>query len=355
MINLRYHIVSVVAVFLALGIGLALGSTFVDSILVNELEDQVNEFKLDRDEAIRIKDQAVADQNSSLEDNEVLRAEGVKQRQRHDEQLEDFRASSIEEIDAIRNQSEMARATNNLLLNSIENLMPRGHLEGTSWVMLAPTGVDRSAMSEIREVLTRSDGEYLGTLWIRPAMNFEDPETSSALAEIYAIESDAVAVSEATISRLAASLLANDEATSQETGSANGVIARLSDLGLIRFDRYQSALTIEELSNSANRIIFVNDSEHTDLHQDFIVPLIQEITDRGGNGVGAVIELQISDATRGQVVDRIRDDSDLAKGWSTFDDIDSLEDRLGLLVGLGRLPVVGHYGELPTAEERFPR
>ena len=41
MINLRYHIVSVVAVFLALGIGLALGSTFVDSILVNELEDQV--------------------------------------------------------------------------------------------------------------------------------------------------------------------------------------------------------------------------------------------------------------------------------------------------------------------------
>jgi hypothetical protein len=341
----------VVAVFLALGIGLALGSTFVDSILVNELEDQVNEFKLDRDEAIRIKDQAVADQNSSLEDNEALRAEGVKQRQRHDEQLEDLRASSIEEIEAIRDQSEIDRATNNLLLNSIENLMPRGHLEGTSWVMLAPTGVDRSVMSEIRELLTRSDGEYLGTLWMRPAMNFEDPEISSALAEIFAVESNSVAVSQATISRLAASLLANDE----ETESTNEVIVRLSDLGLIRFDRYQSAVTIEELSNSANRILFVNDSEHTELHQDFIIPLIQEITDRRGNGVGALIELQIRDATRGQVVDRIRDDSDLAKGWSTFDDIDSLEDRLGLLVGLSRLPIVGHYGELPTAEERFPR
>ena len=351
MINLRYHIVSVVAVFLALGIGLALGSTFVDSILVNELEDQVNEFKLDRDEAIRIKDQAVADQNSSLEDNEALRAEGVKQRQRHDEQLEDLRASSIEEIEAIRDQSEIDRATNNLLLNSIENLMPRGHLEGTSWVMLAPTGVDRSVMSEIRELLTRSDGEYLGTLWMRPAMNFEDPEISSALAEIFAVESNSVAVSQATISRLAASLLANDE----ETESTNEVIVRLSDLGLIRFDRYQSAVTIEELSNSANRILFVNDSEHAELHQDFIIPLIQEITDRRGNGVGALIELQIRDATRGRVVDRIRDDSDLAKGWSTFDDIDSLEDRLGLLVGLSRLPIVGHYGELPTAEERFPR
>ena len=60
MINLRYHIISIVAVFLALGIGLALGSTFVDTILVNELEDQVNEFEADREEAVKQKDAAVA-------------------------------------------------------------------------------------------------------------------------------------------------------------------------------------------------------------------------------------------------------------------------------------------------------
>ena len=52
MLNLRYHIVSVVAVFLALGIGLALGSTFVDSILVNELEDQVNQLDVAQEEAV---------------------------------------------------------------------------------------------------------------------------------------------------------------------------------------------------------------------------------------------------------------------------------------------------------------
>ncbi|MEC7827343.1 MAG: copper transporter [Actinomycetota bacterium] len=355
MINLRYHIVSVVAVFLALGIGLALGSTFVDSILVNELEDQVNEFKLDRDEAIRVKDQAVDDKNRSQEEIEVLQAEGVQQSQRHQEQLKDIRASSEEEVDAIRGQREMDRSANNVLLNSIENMMPRGRLAGTSWVMLAPTGVDRLVMSEIREVLTRSDGEYLGTLWIRPAMNFEDPETASALTEMFALESQSVPVSEVTIARLAASLLMEEEATNNETESTNDVISRLSDLGLMRFDRYQSAVTIDELSNAANRIIFVNDIEHIDLHQGFIVPLIEEITNRRGDGVGAVIELQNEDSTRGQVVDRIRNDSNLAKAWSTFDDVDSLEDRLGLLVGLSRLPVVGHYGELPTAEERFPR
>ena len=63
MINLRYHIVSVVAVFLALGIGLALGSTFVDSILVNELEDQVNQLDVAQEEAVELKNQAIAERD----------------------------------------------------------------------------------------------------------------------------------------------------------------------------------------------------------------------------------------------------------------------------------------------------
>ncbi|MEC7872962.1 MAG: copper transporter, partial [Actinomycetota bacterium] len=66
MINLRYHIISIVAVFLALGIGLALGSTFVDSVLVNELEDQVNEFETERAEAVRQKQEAVEAKDAAI-------------------------------------------------------------------------------------------------------------------------------------------------------------------------------------------------------------------------------------------------------------------------------------------------
>ena len=42
MINIRYHIVSITAVFLALGIGVALGSTFLDRVTVNVLDDQIS-------------------------------------------------------------------------------------------------------------------------------------------------------------------------------------------------------------------------------------------------------------------------------------------------------------------------
>ena len=100
MINLRYHIVSVVAVFLALGIGLALGSTFVDSILVNELEDQVNEFKLGRDEAIEIADLAVAETEGAREKIEALGVERLREKQLHDLELEDLRRSSTEQVTA---------------------------------------------------------------------------------------------------------------------------------------------------------------------------------------------------------------------------------------------------------------
>lgn len=41
MINLRYHIVSITAVFLALGIGLTLGSTFLDRVTVDTLKNQL--------------------------------------------------------------------------------------------------------------------------------------------------------------------------------------------------------------------------------------------------------------------------------------------------------------------------
>ena len=42
MINIRYHIVSITAVFLALGIGVAMGSTFLGKATVDQLKTQIS-------------------------------------------------------------------------------------------------------------------------------------------------------------------------------------------------------------------------------------------------------------------------------------------------------------------------
>ncbi|HET7720262.1 MAG TPA: copper transporter, partial [Acidimicrobiales bacterium] len=42
MINLRYHIVSLVAVFLALGLGIVMGTTVIDRVTVDALNDRLD-------------------------------------------------------------------------------------------------------------------------------------------------------------------------------------------------------------------------------------------------------------------------------------------------------------------------
>ncbi len=49
MINFRYHIVSLIAVFLALGIGLVLGTTFLDDATIDGLERQLDGLENDLD------------------------------------------------------------------------------------------------------------------------------------------------------------------------------------------------------------------------------------------------------------------------------------------------------------------
>ena len=45
MINFRFHIVSLTAVFLALGIGLMLGTTFLDTATVDSLRERQEELE----------------------------------------------------------------------------------------------------------------------------------------------------------------------------------------------------------------------------------------------------------------------------------------------------------------------
>ena len=360
MINLRYHIISIVAVFLALGIGLALGSTFVDSILVNELEDQVDEFEADRQEAITQKDEALAVKDAALAAKElVLEAKNEIQRgaaaqvERHRTELTRERDAAKTQRDALIEQSEIDAAAHNSLLNTIEMMMPRARLGGTSWILLAPTGIDSAIAWKIRDLLTRSDGEYLGTLWIEPTMNFENPETLDALNRLYGNDQDEMDAADLTVSGIVTTLLVQDLLTNSDVETTPMLISELRDIGLLRFDRYLSTRDLESISNSANRILVVNDPGHFDLHEGFFIPLLQQISQTVEVGTAALAEVALEGRSRGRIVNRVRNDSLLAQSLSTFDDVASFEGRLSLLLGLARLPAVGHYGDLYTSEGRF--
>lgn len=70
MINLRYHIVSLTAVFLAIGIGLTLGSTFLDRATVENLNGQLENLEGRLDE----RNQQIDELQGELEQSEALQS-----------------------------------------------------------------------------------------------------------------------------------------------------------------------------------------------------------------------------------------------------------------------------------------
>ena len=153
MINLRYHIVSIVAVFLALGIGLALGSTFVDSVLVSNLESQVDQLEEDTIAA------------------EVERDQAVRQAEEQ--------AVAVAEFEAVATP-----------------IVGSGRLADAAVVIMAADVVDRDQVDQIRDLVVASDADFRGVLWLTPSFDLEDGPTRAALAAEFDLASNSEAAVE---------------------------------------------------------------------------------------------------------------------------------------------------------------
>src|SRR5215467_10806002 len=67
MINFRFHLVSLIAVFLALGLGILVGSTVVDQVIVDRLDREIKSVRHDSD-AASAENSQLKDQISKYED-----------------------------------------------------------------------------------------------------------------------------------------------------------------------------------------------------------------------------------------------------------------------------------------------
>lgn len=139
MINLRYHIVSITAVFLALGIGVALGGTFLDRYTVDVLDRNISSAEE------RIRD--TEDENARL-DAEIAAADA------RDEALIDTGSAELF----------------------------AGELEALPVLIVSSQGVDGDLLTELRQSLVRADADLRGTLELRDDLDLRD-DVDEALAE----------------------------------------------------------------------------------------------------------------------------------------------------------------------------
>ena len=338
MINLRYHIVSIVAVFLALAIGLALGSTFVDSVLVSNLEFQVDQLEEDTLAAIAERTEAVEARDEALASIDAARAERV-------------------EVETL-----------------VSPYLPQGRLSGTTALVVAPEGTDAEAVAAIRARLIATDAELGGVLWLSDDLRLDAAAVRRQIADAFSLAGD----SRDAIRRALRFLVPQALYRPDEAGSSTGVghdveavpdaaaldgfspgfaavpttrtaLTVLRDLGLVTHDGTR-AIALHRLGGETLRLVVVTDAASAGLNTEFVFDLLDVIAAQGHEGTGVIVEvpaLATDDAAAGagygSVLAGVQSDAVLRSAFSTVDGVDTFSGDLALLVALEKLPQVGHY------------
>ncbi len=340
MINLRYHIVSITAVFLALGIGLALGGTFLDRYTVDQLERNI----------------------SSVE-----------------ARIAEIRA----ENERLTSSVDSARERDRALVDSAVPGLFGELLTDVPVLVVAADGVDEGSLGALQRALTASGADFDGVLTLSDGLALEDADEAAELAEaLGADEQDADEVRRFVVDELAAALgdrAGSAEASGSDAGTTTTTTALVppdgqsgGEPGLsptvtperpgeptvvsVLRERGLASLTPPEggsedaeiLDQHGYRYVFVSGPEVALPDDVVLLPLLRGLVTDGG--APAVLASAAGgddpEATREAVVGAVRGDEELSAAVSTVDDLESFDGLVATLFALEQLAgdIHGHYG-----------
>lgn len=311
MINLRYHIVSIVAVFLALGIGLALGSTFVDSVLVSNLESQVNQL--------------------AESENAAVAATGALEGQ-------------------IVTLSDELAATE----SAVQPLIGVGRLDAHPVIIVASESVGRAHIETLRSTLLSSGANYGGIVWINEALDLSDVSTREEIAALFGLAGDGEgAVTRGLTFLLSQAMFDPGAATiTDPNGQSNATaLTVLRDKNLLAYEAtFAMTSLLETLPRENTRFLFVTDDLPETQLDGFFVPLLERIE---ADGYGGSILLTDPEGAAG-LIDAVRASGELVSAFSTVDASGGLLGQISTIITLEQLPELGHHGQLDSAFDRLP-
>lgn len=292
MVNFRFHLVSLTAVFLALGLGIAVGATVVDRATVDFLERRLDGVvaRLDRTDRL----------------NEQLRAQ----------------------------VASWSRFGEEALAGAVA-----GRLDGVPVVVLAVRGMDRGPVDELRQSLQTAGAAVQPTIWFTSKLRLDKPEDVSAVATILdEPPRSADVLRQAAVARVAGEL----------TGATStGLLAALRDAAFVELDPPAS---VPVDLPAATRFVVASSATAEVPNEELAVPLASHLAQEGARRVlavepGADGGPGAEPAQRAAFVGHLRN-GDAARVVST---VDNLEDPRGVfaavyaLRGLGD-GKIGHFG-----------
>lgn len=312
MINLRYHIVSIVAVFLALGIGVALGSSFVDGFVVETLRRNVDSLEADRD--------------NLRSDVELLQDELDATRDAHDAELETLLPLSISE-----------------------------RLSGRPVMIIATQGVDSSEWEQVRDTVIDAAATYEGTLWLSDRLDLSEESNRADIAEVLGLVTDRESVVRpALFLRLARAMFPGP---TSDIEVADNPLVLLRDAALLSFDNEQARTgALGEVPIPGTFYVIVGGEGAVLAPEQFVMPLLTKAVDEQLDPWAVAVQARPSDSdvARDSYVGDLRADPVLAETVATVDSVDTFDGVLSLVL-LAERREVAHLGVASSAVDgRLP-
>jgi hypothetical protein len=334
-INLRYHIISITAVFLALGIGLTLGSSFLDRVTVDNLQSRLT---------------------------------------RVEKQVEDTRDENKRLQDQVSNFQKREDA----LAAQLPEQLLSGHLDGVPLLVLATKGTDDALVNRTIAALTSSGAQVSGTWWLTDKWALSkrgDVDSLGALLDLKSKDADrlrrntAIRVADLLTAASAAAPATTDPSPSTTVSppAEPAVIAALVKAGFVDYASLPGAAEHRVLLPAAGtRYVIVSDDAPGAGAQGFAAALLDELSAEPHLPVVAAQgQVDLPDTASGPAsedrerttfVGAIRQGELTRTKISTIDDLDTPEGLAALVLALEDAGegTVGHFGVASGAARLLP-
>jgi hypothetical protein len=325
MINFRFHIVSLTAVLLALGIGLVLGTTFLDDATVNQLESQLDGLENDLDRA----------------------------RERNDEQQR--------RLGAFEDEAEQLDA-------QLGERLFTGELQDDPVLVVSTRGIDEQWVDGVMTSLAQADADVVGAWWLTERLALDDESEVGDLSAALELSTDDtdrlsrnLAVQLADVLYGAADV---PDGPALTTPAEPALLARLREAGFVEYQLPEGAEgDVVRLPASGLRIVVVDGPDAALPAGAVVVPVLTDMTTDGPMPVVATEPTpatgnDVDEATQPQLVAAVRDDDTLSQRLSTVDDLDRVSGRVATVLALVDAvpggPTIGHYGAGDGADRLLP-
>lgn len=314
MVDFRYHLVSIIAVFLALAVGIVVGTAALNGPIQDGLRSSIDR---------------LADDKRGLEDDV--------------EQLRGQVAAS----------DEFAVALGPELVGDV--------LEGQRVLLVTTAGTPGGSADRLRPLLTEAGASVTGRLEVRSALG--EPEQRQVLEDIVAqvvpagIELPEGEPVERAAAELAAALSTGRGTDPVETADAQAVIAAFEEADMIDFQPEPGA---EDALSSATLVLVLaptgpEEQPDTAAQQQLEALLtVADAFDERSRGV--VVAGPSSAAADGGLVQALRQQSSLSPEISSVDNVDRGIGQVAAVLALAEQAAdgVGQYGAGPGAAAPLP-